>query len=481
MALRFTPRQIIQRFAINATQRFTPVALAAADFNRDGALDIVTNGFYLFLGRGNGSFSPVALPTDLQQLSFNQPAVADLNRDGNPDLISLGSEIQTWLGDGRGGFTAAQRFAVGPVSQSVISDLNGDRNPDVVVIKAGRAQSATQSVTILLGNGSGFTAPQTVTTQGRPWAAAAGDFNGDGKRDLVLLNRVSHSEATGRNRSTRQLTLLLGRGNGTFRTADSTPIKANQFSQLVAGDFNRDGTADLAVGSNQTVTVLLGSQQGLNPHRQVSTGFTLVENLTTGNFTGDGNLDLAITESDVGYTGFRVMQGDGQGDFDSPSRAFGTSVDYDHSEEANAYSAIKGDFNGDGNLDLATADGASYTSGTVTVFLNARSGRAGARLGQGRTAVDLVTGLPSASAELGVGHHPASQTTSVIGPRLDIRPRPVSLEVSELAQRFSTGWGRRSSLPLDGWLAASPPGLPTSSDRTDFGPSVWEQGSGRPR
>lgn len=483
MALRFTSRQIIQRSESNAEQRFDPIALATADFNRDGALDIVTNGFDLFLGKGNGSFSPAALPADLQQLAFNRPAAADLNRDGNPDLISLGSEIQTWLGNGRGGFTAAQSIPVGPVSTTVITDLNGDRNPDVVVINAGRRdQPATQSVSILLGTGTGFRAPQPLAVKGRPLDAAAGDFNGDGKRDLVLLNTVSNSGRLKGNRSTQQLTLLLGRGNGTFRTADSTPIKANQFSQLVAGDFNRDGRADLAVGSRQTITVLLGSPQGLKQHRRFSTQPNEVENLTIGDFTGDGKPDLIITESDVGYTGFRVMQGDGRGNFDPPSGSFGTSVDYDRSDELNAYSAIKGDFNGDGKLDLATADGASYTSGTVTVFLNTTPKQASSRSArQSRTRVDRLTGLeapiesapqpfPSRKSRQGLPASPdlpglTSTTLKGFGSQPIVTDAIATDAIATAAiepidcSSSSTGLPSTSHLPLDSWLSSGLAGL----------------------
>ena len=141
-------------------------------------------------------------------------------------------------------------FAAGSQPYSVaVGDFNGDGIPDLAV-----ANSGDNTVTVLLGNGSGgFTA-----ATGSPFAAgsypdsvAVGDFNGDGIADLVVANLYSNN-----------VTILLGNGSGSFTPAGGSPFAAVSPSFIAVADFNGDGIADLAVTngvSNGTVTVLLGN------------------------------------------------------------------------------------------------------------------------------------------------------------------------------------------------------------------------------
>ena len=112
-----------------------------------------------------------------------------------------------------------------------VGDFNGDGKLDVAV-----TNMASNNVTILLGKGDGtFTAAASPATGKSPNGIVVGDFNGDGKLDLAVANEDSNS-----------LTILLGNGDGTFRAAASPATGATPFG-LVAGDFNGDGKLDLAV------------------------------------------------------------------------------------------------------------------------------------------------------------------------------------------------------------------------------------------
>src|SRR2546427_325773 len=136
---------------------------------------------------------------------------------------------------------------------------------------------------------TGF-APINSFAVGRgPFAVTVGDFNGDGKIDLVVANHVSHD-----------ITILLGDGNGGFKAAAGSPVAAGYFpAAVVVSDFNGDGKADLAVANftNQFgVTILLGDGNGgFSPARgsPIGLGF-FPDALATGDFNGDGRVDLAV-------------------------------------------------------------------------------------------------------------------------------------------------------------------------------------------
>ena len=135
-----------------------------------------------------------------------------------------------------------------------IGDFNGDGKPDLVV-----ANSGGSNLSILLGNGSGGFSPASGSPYqiADPVAVAVGDFNGDGRVDL----------AGHQSESSNTVTILLGTGTGTFNPASGSPFPVGTSPQSVAvGDFNRDGIPDLAVGnsSSNNVTILVGNGSGFS-------------------------------------------------------------------------------------------------------------------------------------------------------------------------------------------------------------------------
>jgi hypothetical protein len=164
----------------------------------------------------------------------------------------------------------------------------------------------------------------------------AGDFNGDGTLDLAVSTGAT-------------LSILLGKGDGTF-TVTTFPTTAQFVGTLVAGDFNGDGTLDLAFPdpSHNLVHVLLGNGDGT---------FTEVSTVAVGgnpvwsaaaDFNGDGKLDLAVVNRGGGNVS--ILLGNGDGTFTrKPSVKVGT--------KPNAITVA--DFNGDGKLDLAVVNSGS--------------------------------------------------------------------------------------------------------------------------
>ena len=171
-------------------------------------------------------------------------ALADLNGDGKPDIVAAnfaGNSITVLLANGTGGFTpaAGSPFGVGTDPQSVaIADLNGDGKPDIVTANFGG-----NNITVLFGNGLGaFTAaPGSPFVVGAaPTSLAVGDFNGDGKLDIVTANSADNT-----------ITVLLGDGLGGFAAAAGSPfaVGTNPVSTAL-GDFNRDGKLDILTANS---------------------------------------------------------------------------------------------------------------------------------------------------------------------------------------------------------------------------------------
>jgi hypothetical protein len=240
----------------------TTSALAAADFNADGNLDLaIVNQIYglgfVALGYGDGAFNAAGV---LNTTGFlNGIAVGDFNGDGKLDAIVAGgsggvsaglgsSGLAVSLGNGDGTFTTANGSPIS-LGQNlyaiVVADFNGDGKLDVAV-----TDSSTNDLYILLGNGDGtFGPPSTITVGSDPDAMVAGDFNNDGKLDLAIANGGDNT-----------VTLLLGNGDGTFTQASGSPYPVGKFPyQIVAADFNGDGKLDLATAnlSDGTVSILL--------------------------------------------------------------------------------------------------------------------------------------------------------------------------------------------------------------------------------
>lgn len=232
-------------------------AMATADFNGDGNLDVAFAGL-LVLGYGDGAFSAAG---NLYESGIpNGLGLGDFNQDGNLDAIvasgytdgpgSSGSGLAVSLGKGDGTFTSGPNspIALGVNLQGIVAaDFNGDGKLDVAV-----TDSVGNTVIILLGNGDGtFGAPLVIPVGNEPVAIVAGDFNNDGKLDLAIANFADDT-----------VTLLLGHGDGTFTQASGSPYPVgNGPYAITAADFNGDGKLDLAIANLSAATVSILLQQ----------------------------------------------------------------------------------------------------------------------------------------------------------------------------------------------------------------------------
>lgn len=272
-------------------------ALAVGDFNDDGKLDLAfaagnssSANVPVFLGNGDGTFTLSSSPGTALSYTNCALAPADFNRDGNLDLI-VGSGVYgaaVLLGYGDAAFTQVQSTQSFPLGCSIaVGDFNGDGILDVAI-----PSSTGNTVSIYLGNGDGtFTLANgsPITVAGGPQSITVGDFNGDGKLDLAVADGTGNT-----------VTILLGNGDGTFTQAAGSPIAVgNAPDAIVAADFLNNGKLGLAVANfnDNTITILLGNGDGTfaassNSPIPVGNGPFAI---AVADFNGDGRLDLAVS------------------------------------------------------------------------------------------------------------------------------------------------------------------------------------------
>ena len=189
-------------------------------------------------------------------------AVADVNGDGKPDLLVANwcqyegncpnGTIDVLLGNGDGTFQSAVSYGSGGwrAISIAVADVNGDSKPDIVVVNCGASDSSDCGegvIGVLLGNGDGtFEAAMTFGSGGFDLeSVAVADVNGDGKSDLVVVNQCSIVI----NCSHGSVGVLLGNGDGTFKTAVPYDTSTLWAYSVTIADVNRDGKPDLLVTS----------------------------------------------------------------------------------------------------------------------------------------------------------------------------------------------------------------------------------------
>ena len=284
----------------------TPYGVAIADFNHDGKLDVAVvhaaiNGHdsdvVVMLGNGNGSLgSPVAYPGGGDTI-----LAADVDGDGRPDLVVGGGNLGLLLGNGDGSFQPPVSLSApeGALWQAAVGDFNHDGRMDIV---AAIFSLGSSGIAVFLQNPDGTFSEQTYnSTSLHGVGVAVGDLNGDSKPDVILTSTVGPAWS------------FLGNGDGTFQSPIRVAVGSNTAYPVLA-DFNHDGALDVAVADYDPTP---------GPRVYVKAGF------------GNGGFSSS---------NYQLLDTTG-----------GTEV------------VAVGDFNGDGWLDLVSADN---SGNTVTVFLN---------------------------------------------------------------------------------------------------------------
>jgi hypothetical protein len=330
----------------NQNGGFSP-GMVAADFNHDGLLDLaVANGTspeaFVFLGKADGSFvsgSTISLPAGA---IVGPIAAADFNQDGNLDLLVQGQSCDrggcfgpVLIFGGNGDGTFDQGHNLGTPDSGVpltVADINGDHVPDVV----------TAFSVVLVNPAAIFINPphsQRMAPSGLGvLAIAAGDFDGDGRQDIVTANSEDNT-----------VSLLLGGGDGTFHQPLRYPT--DEANSIISGDFNGDGIPDIAIGKEIVVgiQIFFGNGDGtLRPPVEIATDLNVLE-LAVADFNHDGIPDLVATGLLNSNPILRILPGHGDG-------TFGPPIDRPAHFQVLRSLAVA-DFNSDGVPDIATLGG----------------------------------------------------------------------------------------------------------------------------
>jgi hypothetical protein len=294
-----------------------PIGMQPGDFNGDGIPDLATvntepsgggsvsGSVSVLLSNGDGTFQPArktpALNDPYAAFGENTLAVGDFDRDGNLDLATNGVRVLLGRGDGTFVTTVPPVNFFGVTNSIATGDMNGDGKLDLLETAVDEFNGGTY-VAVLLGHGDGtFSPANTASWASGPsevFSLALADFDRDNKLDLAL----GGSAATA---------VLLGNGDGTFREYRAVgPLVGS----LTVADFNADGKPDLA-SAWDSVNVLLGNGDG---SFQAARSFTAVGvSVAAADVNGDRAPDLVL-EGSYGLGGGSVLLGTGDGNFGPP-------------------------------------------------------------------------------------------------------------------------------------------------------------------
>ena len=341
------------------------------DFNGDGKPDLASFliatsapasvGIQLNFG---GS-APTTITTTLCVAGAGQPSFADVNNDKKLDLVySCNGFLTIQLGNGDGTFQAPAYF--GKYGGTLVfADLNGDGYLDIAALIP--IANAAPQVAVFLNQGAtasgAFATPTLYAAPSGATGLLAGDFNGDGKQDLITT--IYTIGAPGTQTAYTAFTVFYGNGDGTLKGPTTQSVAP--FYGFTAGDFNGDGVTDLAfllVSTPNTlftsVQILLGSNSGtFSQGASVPVPANLApqqfpQGMAAVALTKDGNLDLVVPTNVL-----NVFHGDGKGGF-TPTGAYAVS-----NQVGVGAAYLFADANGDGNQDLIVAG----PSSDVFVFL----------------------------------------------------------------------------------------------------------------
>ncbi len=301
--------------------------------------------------------------TQRYPLIGNTHVAADLNGDGRVDLAgSNANAASVMLGNGDGTFRPKTDFPIGMQTQAIAAgDFNSDGRMDLMVT----LNTPQLSLALLTGTGTGtFNAPTFFpnTSGFDSPAIAATDLNGDGRLDLVVMHGIACFTAPCR--AARSITILLGNGNGTFQTPSEIDVGTGPMSMAVV-DLNRDGIKDLAIGGGNTeLSVLLGVGNGTFVRQPVVTlvaggdPFSACNDIGVGDLNRDTIQDLVVPLGN-GH-GNAILIGNGNGTFQVRSRI---QID----ETFAPLHVAVADYNRDGLLDIARTMG-DGTNGLLQIL-----------------------------------------------------------------------------------------------------------------
>ena len=368
--------------------------VAAGDVTNDGKQDLVglsSTGVTVFAGNGDGTFTA---GTPIPLSNYGAVAVADLNADGKLDIIAYGGQAAATaavlLNNGTG-FKPAVVYGSVSATSLAVGDVTGDNKADLVF-----SQNGPAGVFVLAGNGDGTFPTAAATTIGNNASGAAillGDLNGDQKLDVVVLDL--------------EVDVILNMGGGVF-VPGVVPFIGNGCTTGVLSDLDGDGKLDVGVGAAQanTVSIMKGDGDGTFEDGYIVGGTHGLSSAVSADVNGDHKPDLVGFNTGIGVlinsdgrsfvskaqlsanpasllvadidgnqhpdlvtanglaNNISVYSNAGDGSFPSAPASYSTSG-------TRVVAVASADFNGDGKLDVAALN---QDTKNVRCFVNSGSG-----------------------------------------------------------------------------------------------------------
>ena len=392
-ALRVEPledRRLLTTVSFLTYQKFStadgPMFVAMGDLNGDGKSDVVTANRYsndvsVLLNTTETGSATASFAVKTQFATGTSPrcvALGDINGDGKLDIATADYNSTgyvsvllntTEIGATTPTFAAKRDFSTGTSSQSVaLADINGDGKLDLIV-----ANTGSNNVSVLLNTTAtgattaSFAARQNFATGGSPVSVAVGDFNADGKVDVVTSSSGSQTASVLLN------TTESGATTPSFASKQDFGLGAYGYCVVVA-DLNADGRPDMATANpwSNDMSVLLNTTSAGATTFSFTTAqrFSTQDSLSSapycgfvGDIDGDGKLDLVA----VGQASKRVSVLVNTMETGATTPSFATTKNFSLLESAQPRAVTVGDVNGDGKLDVVSADSGANT---MSVLLN---------------------------------------------------------------------------------------------------------------
>lgn len=277
---------------------------------------------------------------------INAIAIVDLNGDERPDIAALNGEpgrLLVLMNQREGRFIASAGGAITvtpPASGLVAGDFNEDGRQDLVI-----ASHDSDAVEMLAGRGDGTFEPARSVklverTQGTPHVhnLDSGDFNADGHLDIVIAQSEDNA-----------IVLALGDGKGGFVSAGPATVAGDHPYRVTAADYNGDGALDVATPNARSDDLTIALGDGRGGLARVGGEETRLQDeplgLAAGDLNGDGHVDL-LGNSDVVHPELAILLGDGAGRFTRHRESL--------TAPARTYGQVIADVNGDGMADVVS-------------------------------------------------------------------------------------------------------------------------------
>ncbi len=359
------PSIVAENFpATNYAAGQAPSFVATGSLRDNGTNDIIVanstdNTVAVLLGNGDGTFpAPVPYATNTDPVwiatgQFNANTAAPVHDEFLDVAVAdnTANVVSVLLGNGDGTLQPKFDLAVGNKPVSVVAANFHNANPQNIDLAV--ANQGDNTISILQGNGDGTFLPAVnfaLAGGFNPTALAAADFNGDGDVDLAVTSAGSNL-----------VQIFLGNGDGTFRTGSNLQFSTGVDPVFVAtGDFNGDGFLDLAIANqtDNTVSILLGNGDGTFTPASIPAppvGNTPTS-IAVADLNVDGRPDLLVTDKADNAMSILLNLG---------NALFGPNLELP--VDTGPVSVASADFNGDGIPDAVTANN---TANDVTVTLN---------------------------------------------------------------------------------------------------------------